>query len=359
MLSCRSKILTAIFTFFLFFMIGAKTTASSNNSSKVEVSTEFLENISGGNKFVFNVGIDSDLNGVVKEFFVEDGQKVIPVSTYELSKNKYVIVVTLGSKEYSINNLKLGVTLVVNRSEENVRGIASLSAENKTFKGGQAVGDPVLLYNEQDKITIAIEIDDPWDTLKNVQATLVYPEFTKDFNMSFEKKHLIVSGKLKQYVYIVMGNFKEREVLKFNLNLLFQRGLNDVSLRGESKTFLYNFNVEDIVEDIIRSVYMNLMNRQATDSEISKYSKSLIDNFMSTTKFVKSIIDSKEFKNISMSDGDFVTRIYKITLKRLPDEDGKSFWVNEIKKTSRSNVLVQMFKSDEYVRLMSEIGLAA
>lgn len=341
----------------LLLVVGMKSAASPNNSSKIKVSTEFLDEVSGGNKFIFSVNLDSNLEGVVKEFFVEDGQKIIPVSTYELSKNKYIIVVFSNNKSYSIENLKLGVTLVVNRSEENIKGVASLSAENKNFKSGQVVSDPVLLYNEQDKITIAIEIDDPWDTLKNVQSTLVYPELTKDFGLSFEKKYLVISGKLKQFVYIGMESFKENEILKFNLNLLFQRGLNDVSLRGVSKVFSYNFDIENVVEKFIKNVYTNLLGRQATNSEIKKYSKNLIDKSISTSSFIKSIIESKEFKNINISDGDFITKIYKITLNRAPDEDGKNFWVGEIKKTSRIYVLNQVLKGDEFIRLMNEVGL--
>lgn len=359
MLNCRTKILMVVIFICSLFVVGIRVGATVDNSKKFEVDIEFLNDISGSNKFIFSVNVESDIEGTIKEFFIEDGQKIVPVSTYEISKNKYVIVVVPSGKEFSIGNVKLGVTLVVNRAEENIKGIASLNGENKNFKSGQVVSEPMLLYHEQDKIMLAVQIDDPWDTLKNVQAVLVYPELSKDFEVSFEKKHIIVSGQLKQFVYISMKSFRSNQVLKFNINLLFQRGLNDVSLRGVSKVFSYNFDVDTIVKNFVKSVYSNLLGRQATESEIEKNSKSLINNSISATNFIISIVEGNEFKNVNISDGDFVSRVYKITLNRVPDNDGKNYWVNEIKKSSRLEVLKQMLKSDEYIRLMKEIGLSA
>lgn len=359
MLNCRTKFLAIIIFLCSLFVIGIGVNVSANNSQKIKANVEFLDDISGSNKFIFNVSIENDIEGTIKEFFIEDGQKIVPVSTYEVSKNKYVIVVVPGSKEFSISNVKLGVTLVVNRAEENIKGIASLDGENKNFRSGRVVNEPMLLYHDQDKIMLAVQIDDPWDTLKNVQAVLVYPELSKDFEVSFEKKYVIVSGQLKQFVYISMKSFRSNQVLKFNINLLFQRGLNDVSLRGISKVFSYNFDVDTIVKKFVKSVYSNLLGRQATDSEIEKNSKSLINNSISATNFIISIVEGNEFKNVNMSDEDFVSRVYKITLNRVPDNDGKNYWVNEIKKSSRLEVLKQILKSDEYIRLMKEIGLSA
>lgn len=359
MLHCRTRFLAIVIFICSLFVIGVGVKASADNSQKVKASVEFLDDISGSNKFIFNVSIENDIEGTVKGFFIEDGQKMIPVSTYEVSKNKYVIVVIPNSKYSSINNVKLGVTLVVNRSEENIKGIALLNGENKNFKSGQVVNEPMLLYHDQDKIMLAVQIDDPWDTLKNVQAVLFYPELSKDFEVSFEKKYVIVSGQLKQFVYISMKSFRSNQVLKFNINLLFQRGLNDVSLRGVSKVFLYNFDVNTIVKNFVKSVYSNLLGRQATDSEIEKNSKSLINNSISATNFIIRIVEGDEFKNVNMLDCDFVSRVYKIILNRVPDNDGKNYWVSEIKKSSRLEVLKQMLKTDEYIRLMKEIGLSA
>lgn len=219
-------------------------------NQKVKASVNFLDEMSGGNKFIFNVNIESKIDGTIKEFFIEDGQKLSPVSTYEISKNNYVIVVNHNSKDFSIDNVKLGVTIVKNRVEGLVKSIALLNGKNTSFKSGQVINDPVLLYHDQDKINIAIEIYDPWDTLKNVQSIVVYPEIIKDFEVNFEKKYVTVGGKLKQFVYVSFKGFKENQVLKFNINLLFQRSMNDVSLKAVNKTFFYNFDLNNIVLDI-------------------------------------------------------------------------------------------------------------
>lgn len=351
-MNCRTKIFM-IFVFLCFlFILDPGVKAYSDNSKKVKANIEFLNKISGSNKFIFSIDIENNTTGTIKEFFIEDSQKIIPVATYEVAKNKYVIVVTPNSKNFTINNVKLGVSLVVNRAEENIKDIGVLNGENTNFKIGQVLSDPMLLYHDQDKITIAIQIDDPWDTLKNVQAILVYPELTKEVDVSYEKKYVVVSGKIKQFVYISMKSFKSNQILKFNINLLFQRGLNDVSLYGVNKVFSYNFDTNKIAEKFIKNVYVNLLGRQATDSEMQKNLKSLIEKPESIANFVIGIMESNEFKNINMSDEKFLNSLYKIAFNRLPDNDGKNYWINEISKSSRVEVLKQIINVDEYVKLM-------
>lgn len=348
-----------IVTVFCLMAIGIKVQASPDNSQKIKVTTEFLDEMSGGNKFIFKVKLDEEINGVVKGFFIEEGKKMVPVATYEISNKNYIIVVTPSSKEFSINNVNLGITTVVNRAEKNIEGVALLNAKNVKFKTGQVISEPMLSYHDQDTITVAVQIDDPWDTLKNVQAILVYPDLRKDFEVSFEKKYVLVSDKLKQFVYINMKSFKDTQVLKFNLNLLFQLGLNDVSLGSVNKVFAYNFDSEKIVEEFIESVYSNLLGRKPTSVEIKKYLKSLTNNSISSTNFIIGIVQGNEFKNIGMSNPDFVEKIYKIIFNRIPDNNGKDFWVNELKKSSRVDVLKEILKSDEYIRTMKEIGITA
>lgn len=353
------KILILFVVMLFFITIGFKVEASPDNSEKIKVTTEFLDKMSGGNKFIFKVKLNQKVEGIVKEFYIEENKKRVPVPTYETSERNYIIVVTPNSNEFSIDGLGLGITTVVNRSEKNISNIAFLSAKNLKFKTGQVISEPMLSYHDQDTITVAIQIDDPWDTLKNVQAVLVYPELNKDFEVSYEKKYVLVSGKLKQFVYVNMKGFKDTQVLKFNIDLLFKSGLEDVSLNSISKVFPYNFDTKNIVEQFVSSVYSNLLGRKVTTEEMKKNSKNLINNSISATNFIIDVIQSNEFKNVGMSNSDFVDKIYKIILGRSPDEKGREFWVNEIKKSSRLDVLKEMLKSDEYIRMMKEIGITA
>lgn len=357
MLSHRNKILAFVLSFCFLLVITFKVHASPDTSQKVDVNIEFLSSMSGGNKFLFNVTLKEDIEGTIKEFFIEDGEKILPVSTYNLSKNNYVIVVQSNNKTFSLKNVKLGVTLVVNRSEKNVKNIGTLNGKNESFKSGQLVSEPLLLYHDQDKIMIAMQIDDPWDTLKNVQAVLVYPEVNKNFEVSFEKKYVVTSGKLKQFVYMSMKGFEPDEVLKFNINLFFQNELNNVALRNVSTTFYYNFDKNEITENFVKLVYTTLLQREPTKSELSKSTKNLLNQEISSTEFILSVVDGNEFQNISINNKEFINLIYKIILNRTPDKDGLNYWMDQIKKSSRRDVLKQMLKSDEYIRRMKEIGL--
>ncbi len=352
------------FSIFIFFILStiiifSRENITSSANQRVKANVNFLSEMSGGNKFIFNVNIEDKIDGIIKEFFIEDGQKILPVITYEISKNKYVIVVNYNNKDFSIDNVKLGVTIVKNRTEGLIKNIATLNGKNSSFKSGQVIDDPMLLYHDQDKINIAIEVDDPWDTLKNVQAIVVYPEIIKNFEVNFEKKYIVVGGKLKQFVYISFKGFKENQVLKFNINLLFQRSMKDVSLKAVNKTFFYNSDLNSVVKYLIKHVYVTLIERNPTSSELSKYFQPLISKVMSVSDFIIEIVNSNEFKNISISDGEFLNRIYKVVLNREADDDGKAFWIEEIKKTSRMSVLKKLIKNEEYVRVIKELGLNA
>lgn len=285
--------------------------------------------------------------------------KITPVSTYQLSENDYVVIINSNSKFYNINNVKLGVNIVVNRTQQSIKSIATLNAKNETFRSSQVLGDPMLLYHNQNKLVLAVEIDDSWDMLKNVQAILVYPELKSDINVTFEKKFVVVSGKLKEYAYIFLEGIESNKALKFNINVLFQKSMNDISLNKFNKIFLYNFDVNAIVENFVKEVYSTLLGRDATSSELKKYTQNLLNNTLSPTNFIINVVESSEFKVKKISNDDFITKIYKIILNREPDNDGKKYWSSEIDNSSRINVLKQMLKSEEYVRLMNEIGLKA
>ncbi len=358
--SYRCNILiTIILVFFTLILLKITPNAESKTPQSIKVKTEFLENISGNNKFIFNVNIENNIGGVVKEFFIEQNNKVIPVGTYHISDNNYIIVVNSNDKSNKLEGVPLGVNIIVNRSEQIVKSIGKLSGENKKFVSGQVVGEPTLLYNNQDKIMIAIEINDPWDTLKSVQSTLVYPEFRKDFNTLFETKYIVSSNKLKQYVYITMEGFPFNKSFKFNISLLFQKSLNDIILRSVDKIFLYNFDTDKLIEDFIKLTYSTLLSRNIDNKTLKSCKEKLISNKISPSSFILDLVKSKEFTVLKISDEDFINKVYKIIFNRQPDKDGMNYWLGQIKKSSRVSVLEQILKSDEYIKLMNELGLKA
>ncbi|BAK80138.1 hypothetical protein MOUSESFB_0996 [Candidatus Arthromitus sp. SFB-mouse-Yit] len=355
---CKHKVFTLFIAMFLVLSIfTVRPNANTIDSNSITVKTKFLGELSGKNRFIFSVDVEKNINGVIKEFFIEIDNKIVPVSTYQISENKYIIIVNPNTKSYNINNVKLGVNVIVNRSQESIKGIASLTAKNEKFRAAKVVGDPRLLYYNQNQIVLAVEIDDPWDMLKSVQAMLVYPELRSNFNTTFEVKYILVSGELKQYAYIYLEGFPSNNPLKITLNLLFQKSLNDGSINKVTKIFLHNFQKKNIVENLVQNIYTTLLGRKPSSAELKNNTQELIDKTLSVSTLIIKIIHSNEFQNKQISDQDFVTKVYKVILDRDPDDDGKNYWVGEVKKTSRDAVLKQMLTCDEYLRLMQEIGL--
>ena len=145
MSKCKHKVFTLFIAMFLVLSIfTVRPNANTIDSNSITVKTKFLGELSGKNRFIFSVDVEKNINGVIKEFFIEIDNKIVPVSTYQISENKYIIIVNQNTKSYNINNVKLGVNVIVNRSQESIKGIASLTAKNEKFIAAKVVGDPRL-----------------------------------------------------------------------------------------------------------------------------------------------------------------------------------------------------------------------
>lgn len=358
MFKCKHKLFTLFMSIFIvLFVLVFEQKVNAIDSKDIIVKTKFLEELSGKNKFIFSVDIEKKVDGVIKEFFIEVDNKITPINTYQISDNKYIIIINQNTKSYDIENVKLGVNVVINRSQESIKEIATLSAKNENFRSSSVIGDPRLLYYNQNQIVLAVEIDDPWDMLKSVQSVLVYPELVTNSSTTFEIKYVMVSGELKQYVYIYLDGFPSNQPLKFNLSLLFQNELDDVSINKINKTFLYNFSTKEIIEEFVINIYSTLLKRNPTTTELKNNVQALINKTLSPSTLIINIVESGEFQNKLMSNGEFINRVYRVILNRDPDDDGKKYWVSEVKRTSRQDVLKQMLTCEEYVRMMNELGL--
>lgn len=105
------------------------------------------------------------------------------------------------------------------------------------------------------------------------------------------------------------------------------------------------------------NIYSSLLKRNPTTTELKNNVQALINKTLSPSTLIVNIVEGIEFQNKLMSNGEFINRVYRVILNRDPDEDGKKYWVSEVKRTSRQDVLKQMLICEEYVRLMNELGL--
>lgn len=342
-------------------ILGISFAVNVHADSRISADVEFLEESSGKNNFLFRVKLKGNNDSIVKNFFVENHGDIVAVNTYEISSDEYIIEYISPNQKTSIKNVKLGVTIFTNRSEQHIKGIGNLTAENniENFRSGQVLSEPFLLYHDGEKITIALKVDDPWNTLKNVQATLVYPDFSTEIYTTSEKRYVLSGGEIRQYVYVYLNGFKSQDILKFKINLFFQPNYNDVSLKRVEKDFLYNYDKDEVIKIFINQVYGSFLGRQASVAELGSNLLALKNKTLTASNFILNIVNSEEFKNRAITDSQFIEMLYLSMLNHLPDEQGNKFWLEQIKNISRMGVLNQMLLNTEFIRRMEVINVQA
>ena len=99
---------------------------------------------------------------------------------------------------------------------------------------------------------------------------------------------------------------------------------------------------DKLLGNFIESAFNIFYGRESTMKEFSSWYNKLSKGQITVEEFVKSIVQSKEFKENVQLKTDFVYRLYKFLLDREADEEGMTYWTNYIKDR------ILFYYKDEY-----------
>ena len=82
-------------------------------------------------------------------------------------------------------------------------------------------------------------------------------------------------------------------------------------------------------------------------------------NELTATQFAKALINSKEFNNRNLNNGDYIKVLYKAFFDRKADEDGYNNWLEILDSNlkTRDEVLDGFLNSKEFQNLSKKFGI--
>lgn len=96
------------------------------------------------------------------------------------------------------------------------------------------------------------------------------------------------------------------------------------------------------------SLYKNIMNREPDAEGMAYWIQQLTSQTQTPTQVVRFFLSAPELDERDLSDTDFVTILYRVFFDREPDDDGLVYWTNQIRETSRTEVVDGFIYSTEW-----------
>ena len=106
-------------------------------------------------------------------------------------------------------------------------------------------------------------------------------------------------------------------------------------------------------------LYTKLLKRAADPAGRKFWALQLTNGEMRATEVVRGFVNSDEFKNLKLSNAEFVDRLYDTLLNRPAknDQQGRKFWIEEISRKGRARVLEEFMDSPEFKALCASYGM--
>lgn len=128
---------------------------------------------------------------------------------------------------------------------------------------------------------------------------------------------------------------------------------------GSSRPVVVNPTIDPedraFVEDFVERLYVNMLGRASDSEGKNNWIRLLAGDVTNGDAVAEGFYFSSEFRRISasLSNRDFVTRMYITILGRNPDEDGLNFWINRLDTgaISRDAVFYAFLGSPEWQRI--------
>lgn len=109
---------------------------------------------------------------------------------------------------------------------------------------------------------------------------------------------------------------------------------------------------------LVQSLYRGFLGRDADYDGMVGWITALSNKTMSGPEVAASFATSQEFMNLGLSNGDFVSTLYRICFNREADSAGYDYWVGKLNSYySREYVIQGFVNSPEYVAIFNSYGV--
>ncbi len=112
------------------------------------------------------------------------------------------------------------------------------------------------------------------------------------------------------------------------------------------------------IENFVKRLYVNILGRDADPSGLSHW-KDRLKSGESAVSVARGFFKSGEFKNMNLSDEEFLKRTYKTFFDRAPDSEGNTYWLKQIRDNGmlRTQVFYGFAFSKEFEDVSKKYGI--
>lgn len=160
-------------------------------------------------------------------------------------------------------------------------------------------------------------------------------------------------GKDENFQSEILGNIINSNEFK----VLCEKYSIDVGTYTVSK---YNSNItEEKATTFVKNLYSTLMNKTATEADITKIVKNITDGKITASGVYKAFFESDEFKNQKVSDDKYIEMLGKVCWnKDLTDEQKREYTNKLINGTTRNELLKEFISATDCTTVCDQYGLS-
>ena len=111
--------------------------------------------------------------------------------------------------------------------------------------------------------------------------------------------------------------------------------------------------------NFVAALYLNCLNREADEGGLYFWGLALTNLEQTGCSTAKHFFTSEEFRNLNLTDDDYVTRLYKTFMRREPEASEVAYWTGEISKgaQTRDSVIAFFGQSEEFTNICNKYGI--
>lgn len=152
---------------------------------------------------------------------------------------------------------------------------------------------------------------------------------------------------------------------KTNKNMLLQEFMSSKEFKNLCNKYVINNRsnatslnkTDSTVEGFIKRLYLNVLGREAENAGYKYWYNLLMEKRMTPTQVAsEGFFHSKEFLNKQTNNYDFIDILYRTFLNREADKGGNNYWLNELSKKSRDEVIYEFSHSNEFKNIIKSSG---
>ena len=264
-----------------------------------------------------------------------------------------------GKEIKPVPTVKLGTTTLKNGTDYTL-----------SYTNNKAVGTATVTIegkgNYTGTVSKTFKIENIKITLNKTSATIGTKNVGKYKNKTSVQLTATVTGANANNVKWTVSDTKVAKLNKTTGKTVTVSAVGDPYYKGSSVTVTATINgkrvtckvtVEDPINAFVRRLYKYCLNRNPDKGGFDYWTSRLRSKKITAAEAVKGFFDSKEMKDMKLSNAETIERCYLVMMDRKSDKGGKDYWIKNFKKYGKVYVLRGFVDSKEFTQICKDFNI--